>query len=377
MGPQQPQQPQSYMHYDQQRRESYDENRNYEQMKGPPNYNYQAYHHQQPQQPHHQAPQQHHQHAAPQQGYHHHHHPHYAPPHNYYHHHGYAYPAHQSRYNNYAPPQQRYEEERPRSFTFTALPEQTKQPPASRSPSPPAIPPPPESSPPPEAPVEEQAKKEEEEGGPLRESRRQNVEGKDDGKKKKNKTVDAASILLEFQKTSKASSPATTIESIEGESLKQKVTEDEDEAAPGIPKEKPTRLALPGDAAKLNKLHCFVRSELLEIFVLEKSKQAGRVGMRCVFCAEARKKAGNIPKDEAAMAFFYPKSLSEIYRLVTSWQRCHLRKCKTLPPTLRSTWQQLRELEKSRGKTAYWISSAKEIGLVDIPSKAGGIRFDV
>jgi len=81
-------------------------------------------------------------------------------------------------------------------------------------------------------------------------------------------------------------------------------------------------------------------------------------------------------RDEAPMAVFYPKSIAEIYRLVTSWQRCHLRKCRNLPPGLRSQWQALRESDKSRGKTHYWVTSAKQIGLVDCNSRAGGIRFD-
>ena len=75
------------------------------------------------------------------------------------------------------------------------------------------------------------------------------------------------------------------------------------------------------------------------------------------------------------MAVFYPKSIAEIYRLVTSWQRCHLRKCRNLPPSVRATWMSLRESDKSRGKTHYWITSAKELGLIDCQSRAGGIRF--
>lgn len=166
-----------------------------------------------------------------------------------------------------------------------------------------------------------------------------------------------------------------------------------------VPKNFPTRLALPNDEAKLNSLHCFLRSELLEIFVVERSankspthspgSSVGRVGLRCVFCAMVRKRhaisttaehdtSGNPqhPRcDEAPMAVFYPKSIAEIYRLVTSWQRCHLRKCRNLPPHIRNKWTMLRENDKSRGKTHYWITSAKEIDLVDCNSRAGGIRF--
>lgn len=149
------------------------------------------------------------------------------------------------------------------------------------------------------------------------------------------------------------------------------------------PEDFPTRLALPHDEAKLNSLHCFLRSELLEIFVVQKSRNkspthspgssVGRVGLRCVHCAMARKTKED--RDEAPMAVFYPKSVAEIYRLVTSWQRCHLRKCRNLPPAVRSKWQALRDNDKSRGKTHYWVASANEIGLLDCQSRAGGVRF--
>jgi hypothetical protein len=150
-----------------------------------------------------------------------------------------------------------------------------------------------------------------------------------------------------------------------------------------VPKNYPTRLCMPCDNSKLNTLHCFLRSELLEIFVVEKSRNkspthspgssVGRVGLRCVHCAMVRKERDD--RDEAPMAVFYPKSVAEIYRLVTSWQRCHLRKCRNLPPTVRSRWQMLRDNDKSRGKTHYWVTSAKRLGLVDCNSRAGGVRF--
>lgn len=149
-----------------------------------------------------------------------------------------------------------------------------------------------------------------------------------------------------------------------------------------IPTKYPTRLCLPYDGAKLNSLHCFLRSDLLEIFVVQKSpykspthsphSSIGRVGLRCVHCALNHR---NQDRDEAPMAVFYPKSVAEIYRLVTSWQRCHLRKCRNLPPAVRTKWMELRETDKSRGKTHYWVTSAKEIGLRDCQSRAGGIRF--
>jgi hypothetical protein len=151
-----------------------------------------------------------------------------------------------------------------------------------------------------------------------------------------------------------------------------------------VPENYPRRLALQHDEQKLNSLHCFIREELLEIFVVQKtatksrmhspSSAVGRVGLRCVHCAIERQRTKE-NRDEAPMAVFYPKSIDEIYRLVTSWQRCHLRKCRNLPPDVRSRWQSLRETEKSRGKTQHWVTSAQEIGLVNCQSRGGGIRF--
>lgn len=158
----------------------------------------------------------------------------------------------------------------------------------------------------------------------------------------------------------------------------------------GVPRVYPRRLALANDHVKLNALHCFLRKELLEIFVVEPntgkkikfrhapSSSAGRVGFRCVYCAAARSSDPNakVDESEAPMAVFYPKSVPEIYRLVTSWQRCHVRKCNNLPPNIREEWQRLRH-DKARGKTAYWEESALSIGLRTTETKAGGIHFDL
>ena len=151
-----------------------------------------------------------------------------------------------------------------------------------------------------------------------------------------------------------------------------------------VPDRYPTRLALPDDNTQLNALHCFLRTELLEVFVVRKSNRkspchspsssVGRVGLRCVHCAMLRRTPQE-SREDAPMAVFYPKSIAEIYRLVTSWQRCHLRKCKNVPPAVRNRWQTLRETDRSRGKTHYWVTSAKQIGLMDCQSRSGGIRF--
>ena len=216
-----------------------------------------------------------------------------------------------------------------------------------------------------------------------------------DGVPKKAPTVQDASLLLGLSSdTSNDNSPAT-VPTLQDESDIVEKTQSKIESLPKtcfpvpVPKDYPKSLTLPNDTVKLNALHCFIRSDLLEIFVVEPSPEAlkfrhapsssvGRVGFRCIHCAKARTNAMNsMHDDEAPMSAFYPKTVSEIYRLVTSWQRCHVRKCKNLPKETREKWYSLRETEKCRGKTAYWVDSARKIGLVDCTSRTGGIRFNI
>ena len=214
-----------------------------------------------------------------------------------------------------------------------------------------------------------------------------------DGVPKKAPTVQDASLLLGLSSdTSNNNSPATVPTLQDENDVAGKTSPDGFPTAcfpAPVPKVYPKRLSLPNDTIKLNALHCFIRADLLEIFVVEPSPEAlkfrhapsstvGRVGFRCVHCAMNRTNAMNTARDdEAPMSVFYPKTVSEIYRLVTSWQRCHVRKCKNLPKDVREKWFSLRETEKCRGKTVYWAESARKLGLVDCNSRTGGIRFDI
>ena len=285
------------------------------------------------------------------------------------------------------------------------------------SPSPPTIPPPPTEAPKsvpkyralsdPAGCSHRQPSLEADSAGPLRESthRHNSISSGDDTVDHKNPTpaeaqkgsaqrkadkptnVQDASLLLGLR--TNASPDTTPRENKEGSTTQKpqdQPVEGEEKANPATEgsempyalKPFPTRLSLQNDRANLNSLHCFIRSELLEIFVIEGPKDnsmAGRIGMQCVHCSLNRPKD---PKreNEATMAVFYPRSISEIYRLVTNWTRCHLSKCKNIPPSVRSYWDSLRAVDKSRGKVAYWIESAKQLGMVDITStKAGGVTF--
>ena len=203
----------------------------------------------------------------------------------------------------------------------------------------------------------------------------------------------------------------------------------------------PTRLALPKDESELNSLHCFVRQELLEMFIIPEEEDykislplcgsvsnsdkeahssldtpssssgeaslvslssktspkkssfyGGRVGFRCVHCAHSQPRpsvictSGDkksrvldpeaiIQNSNAPMANFYPKSVSDLYRLVCTWQRVHFHKCRHIPPSVRNLYHKLKHEDRTRGKTRYWVASAREIGLADDPKGGGCVRF--
>lgn len=239
----------------------------------------------------------------------------------------------------------------------------------------------------------------------------------------------------------------------------------------------PNRLALPQDSNEVNSLHCYVRSDLLELFVvsfpyndnrgtndnraitttttttnekgysslgassslsscerktrsrlqsdvngtrsdtttsststLDNKKKTvsslpsstnrryipGRVGLRCVHCkSHQMKKQSQTNTNDAATATttttttssttidatkpdFFPRSIHQLYREVCTWQRVHFQHCPYVPKACRDKYRHLKESDKTRGKTRYWETSARAIGLVDVFTANGehdGIRF--
>ena len=222
---------------------------------------------------------------------------------------------------------------------------------------------------------------------------------KEMGSSEKKETMDTASMLLAFSSAKKRpASTTSTLDDADALSLATMSTLPHSIAPPEQsrnsvsfkpPTEYPKRLTMPQDKERLNQLHCFMRSDLLEVVVIQPADdsktetdtfsktptstdplQIGRVGLRCVHCSASHDGGRTGP----SMSIFYPKCLSEIYRLVTSWKRCHLSKCKNIPKSVREELGRLSEV-KARGKTSYWTESAAELGLVDMPTKIGGICF--
>ena len=160
----------------------------------------------------------------------------------------------------------------------------------------------------------------------------------------------------------------------------------------------PDRLAIDEDVDEVNQLHQYVRSDLLEIFVVPEiedesdddsydPKQSyeritrgnsytgslsttvnrhypGRVGFRCVHCANVRPVSAHATKSS-----FYPLRLHNIYREVCAWQRIHFKNCPFVPKEVRGRYDWLKSSDTSRGKVRYWEISAQKIGLVNNPDR--------
>jgi hypothetical protein len=190
----------------------------------------------------------------------------------------------------------------------------------------------------------------------------------------------------------------------------------------------PDRLAIDDDAEEVNKLHQYVRKELLEIFVVPQQDASsdcddddddgeeeeddeddgscvkdtpmsasnesittrnlvtrrrsiavsssppsttarryypGRVGLRCTHCAHVRRKS-------TSKAAFYPLRLKNIYREVCAWQRIHFKKCTHVPDGVRELYDHYKRIDTSRGKVKYWEGAARKIGLENNPERYVG-----
>ena len=163
-------------------------------------------------------------------------------------------------------------------------------------------------------------------------------------------------------------------------------------STPNIRLRQPDRLAISEDVDEVNRLHQYVRSDLLEIFVVPQVEEEddepketyeritrgstytgtvstnrhypGRVGFRCVHCANVRPSSLHTTK-----SCFYPLRLQNIYREVCAWQRIHFKNCAFVPRDVRERYDWLKSSDTSRGKVRYWEVSAKKIGLENNPDR--------
>jgi hypothetical protein len=134
------------------------------------------------------------------------------------------------------------------------------------------------------------------------------------------------------------------------------------------------------DETWLSEFLCFVRSDLVEVFRASNKDVASRVnsrkifhhqiGIRCRFCA-------HIPYiDRACRSATFPSSVDRTYQSLTMMIRDHFVDCTSVP---RRKWERFAELKtwpssSITGARRYWIDSAKNLGMVDTPTK--GIMWD-
>ena len=96
----------------------------------------------------------------------------------------------------------------------------------------------------------------------------------------------------------------------------------------------------------------------------------GRVGLRCIYCIHTPK------KKQTPAASFFPKNCADIYRQTCNWQRVHCQQCSSIPLSVKNKYMQLKQNDKTRGKTKYWETSAKAIGLEDDREGRNGIVWN-
>ena len=135
------------------------------------------------------------------------------------------------------------------------------------------------------------------------------------------------------------------------------------------------RLTKPDDAHWLTEMECFARSDLVEVFSLKKNdvldgyngrKQpaVGQVGIRCVFC----KNVDASERSEGCIAF--PDMLSSIHTKVADMIRLYLPNCTSMPEEIRQKVRSLSEVDAkitNDDAQQYWVDSARDIGLANIP----------
>jgi len=141
-------------------------------------------------------------------------------------------------------------------------------------------------------------------------------------------------------------------------------------------------LSQPDDAEHLNQLHCFVRAKLLEVFVLKKEQtgtstalDTGKknvVGIRCAHCGPLSTVERGT---EVKNTVFFPKSIQDVYRGVSTWQRLHFPFCQHMPESYKAQYKQYKEMDPSRGRKAHWIHSAYQLGLRNIDANRNGISY--
>ena len=130
-------------------------------------------------------------------------------------------------------------------------------------------------------------------------------------------------------------------------------------------------LGVDEDPNWLSEFHCFVRSELVEVFLASHDDVKSRnnsiahhqVGLRCRFCAHMT------PSARAGRASAFPSSLRQIYQSFTMMLRDHFGSCDAIPAVTKEKFVALKD-KPAQGATdskRFWVYSAMKIGMADSP----------
>jgi hypothetical protein len=128
-------------------------------------------------------------------------------------------------------------------------------------------------------------------------------------------------------------------------------------------------LGIDEDSNWLSEFHCFVRSELIEVFRAGREDCNSRnnsisyqqVGIRCRFCAHMSSSA------RAGRSSAFPSSLRQIYQSFTMMLRDHFGNCEAMPAAIHRRFLSSKEMP-SQGATdskRFWVYSAMKIGMAD------------
>ena len=187
----------------------------------------------------------------------------------------------------------------------------------------------------------------------------------------------------------------------------------------------PRPLGMASDSRYLTEFHCFLRSNLIEVFCATKEDMNGKilivlrdrslqifmssflistrrisltekqfshlffihslaprrgrkkpvllgqVGVRCMSCAVAARGSGATGKQNHG-ASYYPTTIGSIYNSVMLIQQRHFSECKSISTEARAEYSRLKQiLGRSGAAKDYWEDSARKMGLIDTPE---GIR---
>ncbi|KAL3907331.1 MAG: hypothetical protein SGILL_008921, partial [Bacillariaceae sp.] len=145
------------------------------------------------------------------------------------------------------------------------------------------------------------------------------------------------------------------------------------------------RLTKTDDVHWLSEVQCFARSDLVEAFAWRKNDgltgyagrkepAEGQVGLRCAFCKmlpDDRKPSGCLT---------FPENLEAVQTKVEDMLRLHFHSCPGMPDETKDTFRTMKSRGPKKGEDPheYWVDSAHDIGLSDLPpgnTTGWGITF--